>query len=299
MDRAEMLEAIAEKADEEREDEFEGEETDESPEEETEEEEPESEEEPSEEEESEEEPEQMITVVVDGVESQVPLSKLIDAGKRTYQKETAADKRLFEANKLLEEAKRSQLSHDAAPEQPSEENLAKERYDRAKKKYAQAVVGVDEDDIYSAQDELFEAQQQLWNARNKGPDLDAIKREAIEAMTQQNLLERLRLAPEQGGQADIFNDDRARAIARIEADKLIADGADPLAWTTYEKAGVATRRFLGWDSGFEEKRNKKKQMASIKTAHGKPPSKKGQEKELSREEVIREGMGEILKARGQ
>jgi hypothetical protein len=47
-------------------------------------------------EESQQEEEELVTIKVDGKEEQVPLSKIKDAGVRTFQKETAADKRLQE-----------------------------------------------------------------------------------------------------------------------------------------------------------------------------------------------------------
>jgi hypothetical protein len=49
--------------------------------------------------------EEMVTLIVDGVEKEVPQSKIYEVGTRALQKNYAADKRLAEATKLLEEAK--------------------------------------------------------------------------------------------------------------------------------------------------------------------------------------------------
>ena len=53
---------------------------------------------------TEEEEEETVTIKVDGVEKQVPVSKVYDVGVRSLQKQEAADKRLEEANKKIQEA---------------------------------------------------------------------------------------------------------------------------------------------------------------------------------------------------
>lgn len=61
------------------------------------------EEEPEEEVEKEPDEEELITLKVDGKEVQVKMSEVIDAGKRTYQKETTADARLEEVSQRQKE----------------------------------------------------------------------------------------------------------------------------------------------------------------------------------------------------
>lgn len=61
-------------------------------------------------------PEEMRTLIVDGKSIQVPVSKIIERGTATFQKETAADARLAEANRILEHAQRI-----AAQGQPSKD----------------------------------------------------------------------------------------------------------------------------------------------------------------------------------
>lgn len=51
-------------------------------------------------------PEETRTLIVDGVQRQVPLSQIIERGTATLQKEVAADARLEQANRLLAEAQR-------------------------------------------------------------------------------------------------------------------------------------------------------------------------------------------------
>lgn len=61
---------------------------------------------------------QAFRIVVDGQEVEVDLDKVIEAGKRTLQKETAADKRLQEATRLKQQAEelmRSARQPNSAP----------------------------------------------------------------------------------------------------------------------------------------------------------------------------------------
>ena len=62
----------------------------------------------------------LVTIVVDGQRIEVDESKIIEAGKRTLQKESAADRRLAEANEYLRRAK-AQVSQDPGQAQTIEE----------------------------------------------------------------------------------------------------------------------------------------------------------------------------------
>lgn len=74
-------------------------------------------------------PKKLYKLIVDGVEVEVPGQKIIDAGKRTFQKETAADYRLKMAEELLRtaEARAAAASQPAQPApapKPAEPSLA-------------------------------------------------------------------------------------------------------------------------------------------------------------------------------
>ena len=64
-------------------------------------------------------PDQMYKVVVDGQEIEVPGRAIIDAGMRTFQKETAADYRLKLASQLLQEAEAKAKGAAISPETPA------------------------------------------------------------------------------------------------------------------------------------------------------------------------------------
>lgn len=65
-------------------------------------------------------PEEERELIVDGKRIKVPVSKILDAGTRTLQKETAADMRLAAATELLKSAQ--EKAQPKAPVQPSDED---------------------------------------------------------------------------------------------------------------------------------------------------------------------------------
>ena len=67
------------------------------------------------------EPEEMRELIVDGKKIQVPLSKILDAGVRTFQKETAADMRLAAAAELERQARERMNQFQPPPKQDAPE----------------------------------------------------------------------------------------------------------------------------------------------------------------------------------
>ena len=72
-------------------------------------------------------PEETRTIIVDGQQVQVPLSKIMEMGTRTLQKEVAADVRLNQASQLLAEAKR--IAEGQQPPQGAAQPQAMEAMD--------------------------------------------------------------------------------------------------------------------------------------------------------------------------
>ena len=63
----------------------------------------------------------IVSIVVDGQKIDVDEDRVLEAGRRTLQKESAADRRLAEANEILRQAKSRASKQDPAPQA---ENLA-------------------------------------------------------------------------------------------------------------------------------------------------------------------------------
>ena len=115
-------------------------------------------------------PEEERELIVDGKRIRVPLSKILDAGTRTIQKESAADMRLAAATELLRSAQERQAAPPPAPvvAQPSDDDAALAR---------QIQFGTE-----------AEASAAIAKLRNAAP---AITPQQIEAYVQQQLTQRL------------------------------------------------------------------------------------------------------------
>lgn len=99
--------------------------------------------------------EELVTLKIDGKEQQVPRSKVEEYGIRALQKELAADRKLEEATRLLNEAKQkfAQPSQDVVQQPPSPDAAA----------LAKAIQ-------YGAEDEAVEAIKQLQGRNVATPD---------------------------------------------------------------------------------------------------------------------------------
>lgn len=115
------------------------------------------------------EPEEERELIVDGKRIRVPVSKIIDSGIRTLQKETAADMRLAAATELLRSAQEQRQQPVAQPvAQPSDDDAA----------LARSIQFGTED----------EAKAAIARIRNAAP---AITPQQIEAYVQQSLAQKL------------------------------------------------------------------------------------------------------------
>jgi hypothetical protein len=122
------------------------------------------------------EPEETRDLIVDGKTIQVPLSKIIDAGVRTFQKETAADLRLASASRLEQQARERfsqppQGAEFAKPQQQPQEQAQ-------------------EDDAALAHAIQFGTEDQAKGAiaklRNAGRDTSP---QAVQGLVQQNIMQ--------------------------------------------------------------------------------------------------------------
>lgn len=124
------------------------------------------------------EPEEERELIVDGRKMMVPLSKILDAGIRTYQKETAADLRLAAASRLEQQAR----ERFAQPAQETAEFAPK------------AEVKPQEDDAALAHAIQFGTEDQAKDAiaklRNAG---QGVSQKDIQAFVQQQVMQ---LTPE-------------------------------------------------------------------------------------------------------
>lgn len=242
------------------------------------------------------------TIVVDGQEQQVPQSKILDAGKRTLQKESAADSRLEEATRLLREAKeqKERLSEDAAPKQADTD------LDQLRSEYIHEVQYGQEEDATTA----LKAWEDAVLSRAQQPATQPTSREDIKSVLAEAELERkIYASPEEGGYMDLMSDPILKEQTSVLVDNLVKQGQGSFdSFDTYKKAGDAIRA-IGETLNpeytppviekkvdtFEEKREKKKKIATLKSANAKTETSEDEDEDQSPSDVI----AEMRQRRGQ
>ena len=204
-----------------------------------------------------------VKIVVDGQEMDVELDKIIDAGRRTLQKESKAEKTLqevIELKKQLEgglkqpgkkepELDEQQRNYEQEVQQNYQNWISdlKKNIESARTEHIKALNYGEEDDVNEAA-QKYEAAVEAYNDAKYG-NYEAINKEQIinEAMLRTRYIDiqtRLAQPPESGGYSDIFGQPYLRAWAADEVNKLIADGS-PDDWPTYQKACEGVRQSLG------------------------------------------------------
>jgi len=244
---------------------------------------------------------QMETIIVDGEEMQVPLSELVDAGKRTLQKETAADKRLAEATKLLNEAKKITSQEDS--EEPDEKDG--EDADTPDGMDIDAIVEAiqfgDEDDIKKAI--LAIKSEAVTNSAGESMTPENVQEVVQKEFTRKMIMDELHKPADKGGFKDLLEDPVLSDLYRKKVDeKLQAGGKNDLAM--YQAAGKEVREWVSSIAGtpakkpetLEKKKAKKETIDNIDGANTrtlsddtKPPK--------TLKEMRAEGLADLKKAR--
>jgi len=215
----------------------------------------------------EEEPE-MVKVIVDGEEKEVLLSDVMDAGKRTYQKESAADKRLEEATRLLKEAKEQAVTSESG----AETDLPDETPElMTPKEMAEAMQ-------YGTAEEAAQAIEQL-NSQGRSRE-DAVTPEKIQEIAKkavedtnnsEKIAHKFNSPVDKGGFNDLTDDPYLRNMV-IEKVNERLKAKEPNTWETYEKAGSEVREWVTGLAGgktedpFAGKKNKKKTIDNVQAA---------------------------------
>lgn len=234
---------------------------------------------------------EMVKLVVDGEEKEVPLSEVIDAGTRTLQKGSAADKRLKEATDLLNEAKKTATAQPSKKDVDTEaetetetEDLDSETvdFDKLEGKLVHAIQYGEDDDVKAAVREFREAISKN-GGKASGADVneEVIVANVLSAIEGKTIIEKFKSPKDRGGFKDLTDNPRAYDLVRQEIDKMLEDG-EPNKWETYQKAGTEIRKFLGWekeetpaktketknetDPKLKDKQERKKEIDTIETA---------------------------------
>lgn len=223
--------------------------------------------------------ERLITIKVDGREMQVPESQIIEAGRRTLQKEVAADKRLEEATRLLREA-------EARAKQPPKQDVAQapQQYDAAT--LAQALTSGDPQLAALAVEEIQKAGRQPQQAIPPEAIFGFVRQE-IEATTAQEQFK--------SEYADIVKDPFLLQLAvNLEDQRLakVAAGLEPVIplYEAFKQHGEAIRKWRGTQAQGEtlsEKRERKSTVQTLPSAKAKAPAPE-QDKPETTEDIIQQ-----------
>jgi len=240
------------------------------------------------------EPEETVHLIIDGQEKDVPLSEVTDAGKRALQKQLAADKRLEEATQLLREAKERALppKEDVPPKPPEPET---ERMDAAA--LAKAIQ-------YGTEDEAAQALAQFQETTTVTPErvselVEKRVQQLEQEQAQKTFWENVKRKPEDGGFADLMEDEVIAFPAFFAASDRLLNAGEPNTWETYQKAGEEVRELLKTRYGGPDLESKKasKRAAADDVPRGTnqrqapPPEEKPQTKQQI--------LDEMRKSRGQ
>jgi hypothetical protein len=248
-----------------------------------------------------------VEIVVNGEKKTVPLSEVKDAGIRALQKESAADKRLEEATKLLKEAK------EVKTEQPSDEDAETEETeetdssaedaekDLAKKReaYRDAIQYGTDEEVDEALIEYEKAQKTAFLAAS-GASQDATQSnmsvdEVADKLEEREVIKKFHLPSEEGGFKDLTDDPILLHASKLKVDELLKDG-EPNTWETYRKAGELVRKkyVIGSqpeekptsDESLEVKKERKREIDNIPAATARTESTLEPEKQEQPKEIV-------------
>jgi hypothetical protein len=242
-------------------------------------------------EESQQEEEELVTIKVDGKEEQVPLSKIKDAGVRTFQKETAADKRLQEISEREKQLQAYTQQIIANQQQPQVQKDASPQIDPRIKQWTEAIqFGTEEEAAGAIQQMMASGQSQA------APDINSVL-SAVDAKLHTAEMDRfINSPPEQGGYADIVEDPMTKQMAASQIDARINaryQQTGQLTPATREDYDVVLGGIREWKKQFQpkeqlvntqERTNRKKQADNVNTSSAR--HQKQEEKEPTRQDVI-------------
>lgn len=278
----------------------------------------------------------MVTVKIDGREEKVSRRKIEEAGIRTYQKESAADKRLEDATKLLRELQaereaagqhQKQEQQAPAPQERAEITALKEHLNVKTELLAHAQAYGTPEEFKKALAEYNDASHKLYMGEvqyslpQRETDVSAAIRRELEVLeiervrvSNDQIVKKLSAPTESGGYKDLLDNPKYGKIFEIEVDELLSSGK-PNVYETYAEAGENVRKMLGLTIGkpaeakpkaridqaaLEEKRKRKlSEIDNINVTGAKAPGTNAEDRPKSFDEKRRDALQQLMKARGQ
>jgi len=219
--------------------------------------------------------EEFVTIKVDGKEEKIPLSKIKDAGIRTFQKETAADRRLQEVaereKQLIDYTQRLM----GMQQQPTAQAATAKQPD-----IPEDISRIVEAIQFGEKDEAAKALVDLVNyaKADKGPNTNDVLAVVDAQLKNYQMRQKLEAPPEQGGFGDITADPYLLQIASNQVDQVIQQRyaqtgqLQPATWEDYKQACENVRNWRNQfapnkpEMNIEERVERKKNLDTVKSS---------------------------------
>ena len=248
------------------------------------------------------------TLIVDGQEQKVDRDKIYDAGKRTLQKESAADKRLAEATEMLRKAEETMAR--AQKPLPDKDEDTPALSDPDVKTIAKQLVDGDVDDVEEAISKLIQGRQQST------PNISEtdIRAAVSDQLAVAKAMETFKTPVETGGYGDLYeNPTLQKMVFDKEAELAKHDqsvGAYRSPMERLKEAAESVRSFrdeltgtkpASKPEGFEDLQTKKQQAESTPEASVTRGKRTGasETKPLTAAQKQAKRVNDMARARGQ
>lgn len=253
--------------------------------------------------------EKFVTLTIDGKETKVPESKILDAGTRAMQKDIAADTRLEEATQILNDAKATAEQLTKSDSQPSTQDVD----DTASKSVdnealAKTLIDGDVDEVAKAIGDI------MGTGRQDELATQAVKMQPNDvygmvegALQMKEAMETFEKPPEDGGYGDLYSDEVTRQMVFDKEAELAKDAANG---SPKERLAKAANEVREWRNGvveksggqvvnFDEKKAKKTTASSTPNTSGGRVTEETNEQPESEADKRRKVLAKMSRLRGQ
>lgn len=249
------------------------------------------------------------TLIVDGVETAFPRSKVLDAGKRTLQKDYAADQRLEEATRILNEAKATadNLTKTASQPPSSQQGVddASASAEIDSHELAKTLVDGDVDQVAETLDKLGIGRQEATQVQKMDPNqVYGLVESALQMKDAMDLFQR---DPESGGYSDLYADETMRQQV-FDKEKVLSEESNPK--PPAERLKIAAQEVRDWRNSliekaggsvvnFDTRKDQKANAKSTPETGGGRPAPEDDVRPVSQADKRREALAKMARSRGQ